>query len=79
MKRNSKRIKRIALNEITRAYNEMHEALKYYQAGIDHFYKRINFGASNLDAEAIDFMNQSNIKITNALKTANSAPVIVEA
>lgn len=70
---------RIALNEITKAYNEMHEALKFYKAGIDNFYKGINFGASNLNAEAIAFMNESNIKISNALKTANAAPVIIEA
>lgn len=70
--------KKIALNEITKAYNEMYEALKFYKAGIDHFYRCINFGASPLDAEAAAFMNESNIKITNALKTADAAPIIVE-
>lgn len=70
--------KKISLNEITKAYNEMHEALKYYKTGIDHFYKKVNFGASNLDAEAITFMNESNLKITSALKTANAAPIIIE-
>jgi hypothetical protein len=69
---------KIALNEITKAYNEMHEALKYYKDGINHFYKCINFGASHLDAEAIEFMNQSQIKIGNALKTAAAAPEIIE-
>lgn len=70
--------KKIALNEITKAYNEMHDALKYYKAGIDHFYKCINFSKSNLDAEAVAFMNDSNIKISNALKTAAAAPIIIE-
>lgn len=69
---------RVALNEITKAYNEMHEALKFYKKGISHFYKCINFGASNLDAEAVSFMNESEIKISNALKAAEAAPVIVE-
>lgn len=71
--------KNIALNEITGAYNKMHEALKFYKKGIDHFYSRINFGASPLDAEAITFMNESNIRITEALKAANTSPVIIEA
>lgn len=71
--------KKIALNEITKAYNEMFEALKFYQKGIDHFYKCINFGKSRLDAEAIAFMNDSNIKISKALKTAEASPVIIEA
>lgn len=70
--------KKIPLNQITAAYNEMYEALKYYKAGISHFYKCINFGASNLDADAIRFMNDSEIKISNALKTAEAAPEIVE-
>lgn len=70
--------KKIALNEITKAYNEMHEALKFYKVGIDHFYKCINFKASHLDAEAIGFMNESNIKIDKALNTAKAAPEIIE-
>jgi hypothetical protein len=70
--------KKIALNEITRAYNEMHEALKFYKSGIDHFYKCINFKASHLDAEALAFMNESEIKISKALKTAAAAPEIIE-
>lgn len=56
---------------MVKAYNEMYEALKYYKAGIDHFYKHINFGASNLDAQSIEFMNNSQINITNALHTAD--------
>lgn len=71
--------KKIPLNQITKAYNEMHEALKYYAAGIDHFYSCINFAKSHLDAEAITFMNDSDLKIKRALKTANEAPVIIEA
>lgn len=70
--------KKVHLNEITKAYNEMYEALKYYKAGIDHFYKCINFGASHLDADAIRFMNESELKISAALNTANAAPTIVE-
>lgn len=70
--------KKVPLNEITAAYNAMHEALKFYKAGIDHFYKHINFAKSNLDAEAIAFMNDSNIKIDRALKLANAAPEIIE-
>lgn len=71
--------KKVALNEITRAYNEMHEALKFYKAGIGHFYKCINFAKSNLDGEAIAFMNDSNLKIDCALRLANAAPEIIEA
>lgn len=71
--------KKIPLNQITKAYNEMREALEFYKNGIDHFYKCIDFGKSKLDAEAIAFMNESNVKISNALKTANAAPVIIEA
>ena len=55
-------------SDIMSEHHQMHEALKYYQKGIDHFYKCINFGKSNLDAEAIVFMNDSNIKISNVLK-----------
>lgn len=73
----SKPSKKVALNEITQAYNEMHDALKYYKAGIDHFYKCINFAKSHLDAEAIEFMNDSNLKINAALKLANEAPEII--
>lgn len=47
-------------------HNQMFEALEYYKNGINHFYDCINFGRSNLDAKAIEFMNESNIKITNA-------------
>lgn len=74
----AKTSKKIALNEITKAYNAMYEALKFYKEGIDHFYKCINFGKSNLDGEAIAFMNESNLKIDAALRTANAAPVIIE-
>lgn len=70
--------KKVAINEITAAYNAMHEALKYYKAGIDNFYKCINFGKSNLTGEAITFMNESNLKISNALYLADKAPVIIE-
>lgn len=70
--------KKIAVNKITTAYNAMREALTFYQEGIDHFYKYINFGASHLDAAAIVFMNDSNIKISNALKLVASAPTIIE-
>lgn len=63
--------KKMALNEITNAYNAMHEALRYYKAGIDHFYNCINFKKSPLDADAIAFMNDSNIKISKALKLAD--------
>lgn len=70
--------KKIALNEITKAYNEMKSALEYYEQGIKHFYKCINFGASYLDAEAVTFMNESEIKIRQALKTAKAAPEIIE-
>lgn len=47
---------------------KMKDAIKYYLNGINHFYGCIDFGKSNLDGEAIDFMNQSNIKLTNAVK-----------
>ena len=43
------------------------EALKYYKKGIEHFYNCINFESSYLDSKAIEFMNDSNIKIDNAL------------
>jgi hypothetical protein len=72
------RSKKVALNEITTAYNQMKEALDYYNNGICHFYKCIDFGKSNLDAEAIEFMNESNLKITKALALANCAPEIIE-
>lgn len=49
---------------------ELLEALLYYKAGIDHFYSCINFKESFLDAESIEFMNDSNIKISNAIKKA---------
>ena len=75
---NNKQTKKIALNEITKAYNEMHEALKYYKAGIKHFYNCINFKDNHLDAKAIDFMNQSELKISAALRTVEAAPEIVE-
>lgn len=52
------------------SHNDLLEALQYYKNGIDHFYKCINFGKSFLDAEAIEFMNDSNIKIDNAIKKA---------
>ena len=71
--------KRVHLNQITKAYNEMKSALEFYKKGIGHFYKCINFKASHLDAEAIAFMNDSEIKISNALKLANEAPEIIEA
>lgn len=74
----SQKIKKVSLNEITAAYNAMKEALEFYESGIDHFYKCINFGKSNLDAEAISFMNDSNIKIGGALKLAKAAPEIIE-
>jgi hypothetical protein len=56
------------LIDAERKITEMREALLYYKQGIDHFYKCINFGKSNLDAEAIEFMNDSNIKISKALQ-----------
>lgn len=62
--------------QLAKAYNEMYEALKYYKGGIDQFYKKINFGKSNLDAEAIEFMNESNIKINSALKEADKLPPV---
>ena len=46
------------------------EAVEYYEGGIDYFYSRIDFGKSSLDAKAINFMNESNIKIRQALKLA---------
>lgn len=51
---------------------ELLEALLYYKQGIDHFYKCINFGKSTLDAKAIEFMNDSNIKIYRAIKKATT-------
>lgn len=60
--------------QLVKAYNEMYDALEYYQQGIDHFYKCINFGKSALDGEAITFMNDSNIKISQALREAKKLP-----
>jgi hypothetical protein len=58
-----------AENETLKASNALLiDALKYYKEGIDHFYKCINFGKSALDAKAIMFMNDSNIKIDKALQ-----------
>ena len=51
---------------------KMVEAIKYYHEGIDHFYKCIDFGKSTLDAEAISFMNESNIKLRKALDLINT-------
>ena len=46
------------------------EALLYYQEGIDHFYDRVDFNHSFLDAKAITFMNESGIKIKQAVNKA---------
>jgi hypothetical protein len=48
--------------------NEMLDALEFYRKGIEHFYDCINFKQSNLDSEAISFMNESNIKIREAIR-----------
>lgn len=66
--------KEIANFKLMAAAKEMYEALKYYKDGIDHLYKCIDFGKSFLDAEAISFMNESGIKINNAIKNAETAP-----
>jgi len=58
--------------KIIAAAKDMVEALKEHQEGIDHFYSKINFKQSFLDAKAIRFMNETNIKIGNSLKKATA-------
>lgn len=62
---------RVRIEEIVKAYNEMYKAIRYYRQGIDNFYKHINFGKSNLDADSIMFMNEHQIKFSKALKLAD--------
>ena len=54
--------------KVIAAVPEMVDAIKCYSEGIDHFYKCIDFGKSVLDADAISFMNESNIKLRKATK-----------
>jgi len=49
---------------------ELLKALEYYEEGINHFYSKIDFGSSFLDAAAIEFMNESNLKIKKAINKA---------
>lgn len=58
---------------MSEAAKEMQEAIEYYLKGIQHFYKCINFAKSNLDSDAIIFMNDSEINFRKALKAAKDA------
>ena len=49
---------------------DMLEAIKYHLEGIQHFYRCINFKDSFLDAEAIEFMNDSELKFKAAINKA---------
>jgi len=60
--------KLISENESLKAANkELKKAIEYYQKGVGHFFKCINFGSSFLDAEAIQFMNEHELKFKKAL------------
>lgn len=52
--------------------DEMKEAIEFYLNGVGHFFKCINWGKSFLDAEAIQFMNDHEIKFKKALQTAKT-------
>lgn len=56
----------------------MLEALQYYEEALDYLFKKLNFGASALDAKAIDYMNQMGIKGKRAIALATTWPEIVE-
>ncbi len=47
---------------------ELLDAIQFYQKGVGHFFKCINWGKSFLDAEAIQFMNDHEIKFNKAIK-----------
>lgn len=49
---------------------EMKEAIEFYLKGVKHFFKCIDWGKSFLDAEAIAFMNEHELKFRNAIKKA---------
>jgi hypothetical protein len=51
---------------------ELLESILYYKKNIDAFYKCIDFGKSNLNAEAISFMNEHLVKFTNVIKKATN-------
>ena len=65
MEKNIEALRRQLVKEIAKR-EKMQEALEYYENGIDHFYGCIDFGASPLDAEAIDYMNTVGVKIQEA-------------
>lgn len=62
----------IEVQKLRRINADMIEALQYYEKGVNHFYDSINFGASNLDAEAIDYMNTVGIKIRQSMQQATA-------
>ena len=58
------------LEQVRATAPELLEALEYYKQGVENFYTRINFGASFLDAEAIEYMNKVGSKINQAITKA---------
>lgn len=49
---------------------DMLKALEYYVNGLSHFFNKINWAKSFLDADAIQFMNDHEIKIRQAIRKA---------
>lgn len=48
----------------------MLDALQYFQKGFIHFCDCMDFGKSFMDADAIKFMNESQIQASSAIKKA---------